>query len=93
MWILVFGKVPSWIVGSKDYVITGLNARIVGFVLMLPLPVSMVGGIVIGLLFGSDAVAYAFFLEVAVFILDLIVALILLRRFRKPAPSTTSRQP
>jgi ABC-type sulfate transport system permease subunit len=82
VWILFSAKVPTWIVGRKGYEVVGMKARLVGLILALPFPISLVSGIVLILLFGKDGSQYALYLELAVFITDLIVASLLLRRFR-----------
>jgi hypothetical protein len=89
LWILFSGKVPGWIVGKKGYEVVGMKARLIGLILALPFPFSFVSGIVLISLLGNDGTQYALILEVAVFLVDLIVVSLLLRRFRTTTTAVT----
>ncbi len=84
IWILLVGKVPGWIVGEKGYEITGNKARLVGLILLLPIPITLVGGALLVLLFGEAGAGYSFLLEIAAFIVAMISALVLMRKYRVP---------
>jgi hypothetical protein len=84
VWILFVGKVPRWIVGAKGYEIRGNKARIIGFILLLPVPITFVVSAILVSLFGAAAVSYTFLLEIAVFIVAMIIAVVLMRKYRVP---------
>jgi hypothetical protein len=92
VWILFVGKVPSWIIGKKDFEITGMKARLIGLILALPFPLSLVMSVILGFLFGQDGLSYAFFAEIAIFIAVLIVVMLLTRKFRVPVVKNASQQ-
>jgi hypothetical protein len=92
VWILFAGKVPSWIIGKKDFEITGMKARLIGLILALPFPLSLVMGVILGFLFGQDGVSYAFFVEIAIFITVLIIVMLLTRKFRVPVVKSANQQ-
>ena len=87
VYMLIAGKVPNWVLGKKGYEIVGTNARIIGLVLVLPLPFSFGVGLVLGVLFGEVAVSYGFVIDIVVLIVELIIAFILIRQFRTPVSS------
>ncbi|MBI3173127.1 MAG: hypothetical protein HYZ25_05370 [Chloroflexi bacterium] len=91
VWILFTGKVPNWIIGKKDFEITDMKARLIGFILVLPFPLSFVMGIILALLFGQDGIGYAFFAEMAIFIIVLIIVMVLIRKFRVPVVKTVNQ--
>jgi ABC-type sulfate transport system permease subunit len=91
VWILIVGRVPTWIIGKKDFEITGMKARLIGLILALPFPFSFVTGMILALLFGQDGVSYAFFVEIAIFITVLIVVMILTRKFRIPVVKSANQ--
>ena len=80
-WILLTGKLPGWLANPKNYSITSNQARLVGLLLLLPLPVSLLG-YTLGLVGGAEAVGYGFWLEIAIFVLAMMSVLVLLRRYR-----------
>ena len=92
VWILISGKVPGWIIGKKGYEILGTPARIVGLVLSLPFPVSLVAGFLLGMFFGKDGVIYAYIFELVTFLTDLVIVMVLIRKFRTPIPSAVISQ-
>mgnify|MGYP000082405426 CR=1 FL=1 len=87
VYMLIAGKVPNWVLGKKGCEIVGTNARIIGLVLVLPLPFSFGVGLVLGVLFGEVAVSYGFVIDIVVLIVELIIAFILIRQFRTPVSS------
>jgi len=82
VWILSSEKVPNWIVGKKGYEISGKGAKTIGLILSLPLPVSAIAVFLSGTLFGQEGKEYAYLFETVFFIVDLIVVIFLLRKFR-----------
>jgi len=92
VWVLIMGKVPNWIIGKRDFEITGMKARLIGLILALPFPLSFVTGVVLAFLFGQDGLSYAFFVEIAIFIAVLVVVLVLTRKFRVPMVKNTNQQ-
>jgi hypothetical protein len=88
VWTLISGKVPGWIVGKKEFEIIGIKARLIGGILSLPLPISLAGRIILGILFGKDGVSYAFVFEIGLFITGLVIVMVLIRKFRTPMSTT-----
>ncbi|CAN5481914.1 hypothetical protein BH10PLA2_BH10PLA2_17180 [soil metagenome] len=86
LYVLIGGKISR----KGIVVLTGWRARIIGLVYLLPLPLSLVGGAIFGILWvlsGHDpkdrsVYGYALAIEVACFIACLLAAWILQRRFR-----------
>jgi len=91
VWILFAAKVPSWIIGKKDFEITGMKARLIGLILALPFPLSLVMSLILGFLFGEDGLGYAFLAEIVIFLMVLVVVMILTRRFRVPVLNSPSQ--
>jgi uncharacterized PurR-regulated membrane protein YhhQ (DUF165 family) len=84
IWTIIVGKLPSWIIGKRDHELTGMPARIIGLVLVLPVPISFTLSTVIAMVYGEKGAGYAFIVGVAVLITALIVALVLIRKYRVP---------
>ncbi len=88
IWALATGKVPSLVFGKK-YRIEGLGARLIGLILILPMPFAFVAGIVLVLLLGQDEGAlYGTLLEIGTLVACLLVALVISYRIRKPVLAT-----
>src|SRR5688572_18624620 len=87
VWMMIVGKVPAALVGLKDHEITGGRARLIGFILALPMPIAIAAGLVLALLLGEDSFGITFFFEVAVLIASLITSWVLIKKFRTPIPA------
>jgi hypothetical protein len=83
LWALVTGKVPSALVGKKHR-IEGVGARVIGAILLLPMPLGFVSGLVLGALMSDDGLGYATAIELLAFVLTLVAVLIISRVVRKP---------
>lgn len=66
IYALVTAKVPGFLVGGGKVQIEGLPARLLGVLLILPLPTAFVGGVLLALLVGEEAYNYAALLEIGV---------------------------
>jgi hypothetical protein len=85
---LISGKLPSLVFGKK-YRIEGPGARLISALLVLPLPIALLGGVVLGLLMGNQAVGIAWIFEIALLILCFVAAAVISRRVRQPATLST----
>lgn len=79
IYALIAAKVPSFLVGSGKYPIEGKNARWVGVLLMLPLPIVFLVGLFAGMLFGEQGTPYVGIFELVIVIGTAILAMILTR--------------
>ena len=66
--------------------------RLVGILLVLPLPLAFAAGIILGLLFGKDATGYMMVTEFIIVIGVAIVASIAFRRIRRPIADPNSAE-
>jgi flagellar basal body-associated protein FliL len=92
IWALVAGKLPSFLFGGPKYRLEGGRVRLLGVILMLPIPIALVGGVVIGLLFGEQAEAYAMLFEIVAVLGVGIVAVIVGRLIRRPLVEAEGEQ-
>lgn len=79
IYALIAAKVPSFLVGGGKYPIEGKNARWVGVLLMLPLPIVFLVGLFVGMLFGEQGTPYVGIFELVIVIGTAILAMILTR--------------
>ena len=79
IYALISAKVPSLLVGGGKVQIEGLPARLIGVLLILPLPTAFIGGVLMALLLGEEAANYAVLLEIFVVFGIAILAVILSR--------------
>jgi hypothetical protein len=84
LWTVITAKVPSLLVGGGKYDVEGTPARVIGGVLMLPLPAALLAGIVLGVLFGEQGLQYAYWFEIALIIGAGLLAVILMRVAGRP---------
>jgi hypothetical protein len=92
IWALVTGKLPSFLFGGPKYKLEGRGVRLLGVVLLLPIPIALVVGVVLGLLFGEEAQAYAMLFELVIVVGVGVVAVIFSRLIRKPLEETEDEQ-
>ncbi len=79
IWAIISGRVPSFLVGGGKYQVEGLVARLIGVVLLLPIPVVLLGAFAIGFFLGEDSSGYATLLEIVVVAGAALLAVILVR--------------
>ena len=91
LYVAISGKMPSWIAG-RGYKAEGTNARLVGGMMALPLPLAFCAGVVIGLT-APDSVGYASVFEIVVVVLVLILSGIFIRNIRVPQVPPQPPQP
>ena len=84
LWAIFTGKLPSTLFSSAKYEIEGTAVRLLGVLLVLPLPVAFLGGVVLALLFGERATGYATIFEIVVVLGVAVIALVAVRFIRKP---------
>jgi hypothetical protein len=92
-WALVTGRLPSWLLGGPGYVIEGAGARILGAILVLPLPLNFGLGILLFLLSGENGLATAVYLETGTVLLVAVTALVVSRRVRRRRAGTAVLDP
>lgn len=85
IWALATGKVPGVVFGKK-YRIEGIGARLIGLILILPIPVALIAGVAFTLILGeTQGSVYGTVVEIVTLVLCLLVALLISYRIRKPA--------
>ena len=84
IYILITGKMPSFLFGGAKYTVEKTGARIIGLVLMLPLPISVFLLFVLVFVFGEEGVTYGTLIEISLVLLSALAAVILFRILRKP---------
>lgn len=90
IWAIVAGKLPPFLFGGAKYRLEGWGVRLLGLILVLPLPTALVVGVLLGLLFGDQAIGYAALSESVIVLVCGVVAVIVSRFVRQPAiPSGT----
>lgn len=95
LYALIKGKVPSFIVGGSHFEVKSAPARVMGLIMMLPIPATFVLTLVLAFVMGAsgqvdqstlNVVATA--LEIVLVVLAGVVTLILFYVFRKPIIAT-----
>lgn len=85
-WALISGKLPSRLFkilfGKGEYAAEPRQTRLIGLLLVSPIPLSVVGSLLLGILFAADGVAYAAILEFFIVIAVCIVAVIVARKVK-----------
>jgi hypothetical protein len=81
---VITGKVPSVVFGGKQR-IEGNGARIVGAILLTPLPIAFAIGFVLALALGNDGRPIAVGIEIALLLICFLVARSVSRRVGQPA--------
>ncbi|MCP4417861.1 MAG: hypothetical protein GY805_14650 [Chloroflexi bacterium] len=86
IWALVSGKLPSGLFkvlfGKGEYMANPRQARLIGLLLTSPIPLTFLGGLLLGVLFGADAVQYSAILEIFILIVVCILAVIIARKVK-----------
>lgn len=86
LWALISARVPSFLVGGSRYNVEGRPARLIGILLMLPLPAAISAGMVLGYLFGEKGIQYATWVEFGSVVGACLLAVILVRVVGRPVP-------
>jgi hypothetical protein len=85
-WALISGRLPSRLFkilfGKGEYTAEPRQARLIGLLLVSPIPLSFVGSIILGILFAADGVAYAAILEFFILIAVCVVAVVVARKVK-----------
>jgi len=85
IWAIVAGKLPPSLFGGAKWKFEGWGVRLLGLILVLPLPTAFVAGILLGLLSGDQAVGYAALLELVIVLVCGVAAVVVSRFVRQPA--------
>lgn len=85
-WALITGKLPEslfkLLFGKGEYHAEPKEARLFGLLLASPIPLSFLGGLLMGGLFGADGAQYAVLLETFILIVVCIIAVIIARSIK-----------
>ena len=86
LWALITGKLPETLFkvlfGKGKYYIDSKNARLLGILLALPIPLVFISGLVLSMFFGGDSVLYAALLEIVIVIVVSIISMVIARRIK-----------
>jgi hypothetical protein len=91
VWAIVTGRISPKLLGGGPYEIKGRSARLLGGLLVLPIPVVLLGDVILISIFGEDAYPYMFFLGIITIYGTGLAAIVLTRRIRKPLLPTSSQ--
>ena len=84
IWTIAKGRLPLFISGPQ-YQVEGRNARLLGIILILPVPVSFIASLLLILFFDKNtALAYASLVEIFTIIIVLVGSLVFIRRVGQP---------
>jgi hypothetical protein len=87
---LVWRDVPKWLFGGSQYRIPDQTARLLGMVLLLPIPLTALTGFIYSVLFGEGFQRYAFWLELLTVLATMAVAVRVTRIARRPIEEDAS---
>lgn len=93
LYALITSKLPSWFVG-KGYIAEGSQVRLLGILMVAPLPVAFCAGFTLGII-DPNLVTYASALEIILILVAALVVVFTLRNIRKPelpAPEMETKQ-
>jgi hypothetical protein len=93
IYTLVSGRVPDMLVGGKGYELIGNRARIIGALLLLPIPFSCTGTFLLGSFIRKDAVFYGLVLEVGILVTISIITILLVRQYRTEKAASDNQKP
>jgi hypothetical protein len=82
LYVAISGKMPSWIAG-KGYKAEGGNVRLIGLLMLSPLPAAFCVGVVLGLL-SPDNITYASIIEIVLVLGIAILSAFMIRNVRQP---------
>lgn len=84
VWSLISGALPAGLFkllfGKGEYKTDPRHARLFGLLLASPIPITFLGGLILGVLFGSAAVQYTAILE---FFIVVVVSILAVMKARK----------
>jgi hypothetical protein len=92
IYVLFTAKVPSILVGGRDFQLEGANARLVGLMLILPLPLALLGGFLLAVFLGETGVVYASLLEALIVLTIGLIAILMVRSMGKRVEYTDSTE-
>ncbi len=89
IYAIVTARVPSRIAGTAAYRVEGSAARWFGGILVLPLPLALLGTVVLSFLFGEMGSVYGTIFEAVAVLGALILAVVITRTAGKQAVSVS----
>lgn len=90
IYALATAKVPTIVIGGPKYQVEGPRARIVGALLLFPLPLAFMSGVALGLFFGEEAQVVVPVIDVLIILAFSVAALIVAYASRQPRLTTDS---
>jgi hypothetical protein len=84
LWAMIRGRIPSFLIGGPEYVLEGSGARILGLLLVLPFPLSVLVVVLLGLVFDMEASRFSLTVEILNLVLVAIIVFVGARLIRKP---------
>mgnify|MGYP001174005188 CR=1 FL=1 len=84
LWIVIRRKVPPWLQNAEAYSIMPEEARVLGMVLTIPLPVALALSVSLYLIFGEGIPVLGTYIEPALTLIALFLFFLLQRPFRLP---------
>jgi hypothetical protein len=85
IYALIVGSVPSFLLGGTQYELKGKYARLLGLLLVIPLPVAPALAVSMLLLFGESVIDYLPWVEIALLVICGVAAVIIGNSVRQPA--------
>jgi hypothetical protein len=83
IWAIAAGKLPSWLFGGARYKLEGQGVRLLGLILVLPLPAAFLAGVLLALI-GDQATGYAAAVELVIVLACGIAAVVVSQSVRQP---------
>jgi hypothetical protein len=85
LWALVTGKLPTALFNSGGrYTAEGPMVRVIGLLLIAPLPLAFLAGVVMGLLFGEPSPGLAILFEIVLIVAAAVLSMVIFYRIRRP---------
>jgi hypothetical protein len=90
VWAIATGKIPSILFGGAKYKLEGRGVRLLGLILVLPIPLSFITVIILAFIVGDQATEYSGLIEVIIVLVCGIAAVVVSRYIRQMAIPSTS---
>ena len=85
LWAIITGRIPSFLLGGRRYKFEGRGVRLLGVVLLLPYPITILGGFMLFQILGEDAEGYITILNFVTIVGVGLATIIISRKIRQPA--------
>jgi ABC-type transport system involved in multi-copper enzyme maturation permease subunit len=97
IWLLISGKIPSKLFqimfGKGEYSLSPLYTRLFGLLFLLPLFVSFMAGVILGMTGSENSTSIGIGIETGFDILVAIIATVIARKIRKPLSTPPAQTP